>query len=151
MSDIAIKNFGKIIGGKIHFFKPHLYQTIIDKYEGKDIVVIVQERFEDTTTDQHGYYRAGIIRATCMETELFGGWTESDIHDFFAERFLSYTKQKELGGKAVNVLKTESTADIGKKKMRKFIDDVLNFLAEHDIFPLSPENYVMTKYRTTKG
>lgn len=148
-----IKFLGSVVGGKRKYLKPIQHQKALDALEGKEFEEIICQRFEQVTIDQHGYYRSGIIRHACMESETFGGWSESDLDQHFKELFLTFAKSKTINynGKeeTIELKITESTANIGKKRMTKFIEDVLNYLAsEHDIHPLSVSEYYAGKYNS---
>lgn len=142
MAEPRVKFFGRVKGGALHFYKPAMFQEFVSHLENKEFEVTLQERFYETTHDQHGYYRAGIIKHTCMQTEIFGGWLESEIHGFFTGLFLSYTKM--MAGKEVKFI--ESTGTLGKKKMTEYIEKVINWLSQHEIYVLTPEEYYAGKY-----
>lgn len=151
MSEPTIRFYGTVVNGKRTYFRPQLHQKALEKLEGKQFEEVIKQRFEDESPNQHAYYRGGIIKATCMETELFGGWSEVDIHDYFAKKFLTNIRPKVLKfpdgtETTIEVAHTESTGDLGKKRMSEFIDRVLIDLAENNIFPLTPEDYYYGKY-----
>lgn len=143
-----IKFFGIVKNGIRCYYRPELHKQVLIPLEGKEFEEIIQERFIEPSQDQHAYYRGGIIAGTCMETELFQGWTAHDIHDLFGSLFLSYTKVATISGKDIEIVKTESTANLTKKKMAEFITNVIAWLAEHNIYPLAPEEYVLAKYKS---
>lgn len=151
----TIRYYGTVKNGVRQYFKNNLHQRQLALLEGKEFEETLQERFVDTTPDQQGFYRAGIIRHACMESEDFGGWSEKEISEWFESMFLIFTKNKIIKRKGqeqptVLVVK-KSTANIGKKRMSEFIENVLHYLAEqHDIHPLSPDDYFAGKYQTKK-
>lgn len=149
----VIRFYGTIKNGTRYYYKPQLHQQRMASLEGKEFSEILEERFVDTTPDQMGYYRAGIIRHACMESEDFGGWTENEIDEHFKDLFLAFTKSKivKYRGKetTISVTVRESTGSSGKKRMSEFIEKVLGYLANmHNIYPLSPEDYFNGKYAT---
>lgn len=151
MSEIKRKFFGRIKNGVKHYYKPIEYQNLINSLENKEFEETISERFVQTTTDQHAFYRGAIIK-TCLETELFGGWTDDEIHDYFRGLYLSRTLLFTFpNGKREEIKVLESTASISKKKMAQFIDSVINWLAQQNIYIQSPEEYVLTKYSTKKA
>jgi hypothetical protein len=86
--------------------------------------------------------RAGIIRKTCVQSDLFEGWDEDDIYDWFVNKFFTVIVLKTLGtGEQVEVRKEFSMKNCGRKRASEFIEKVLRFLAERGIYPLSPEEY----------
>lgn len=149
----TIHFYGTVKNGSRQYYKNPMHQQLLASLEGKEFEETLRERFVDTTPDQMGYYRAGIIRHACMESEDFGGWSEKEISEWFGSMFLIFAKNKVIKHKGqeqptILVVK-ESTANIGKKRMSEFIEKVLHYLAEqHDIYPLSPEDYFNGKYAT---
>ena len=147
--EVIVRHKASVRKGKISFRKPIVNQNNIERLEGKDIYVMYEEVYDPKTTDQLGYYFGGIIRATCMETELFGGWEFNDIDREFRTMFLTFTKYKELGnGEKVPIIYVDELRDLSKTRMSKFTENVLNWLAIHEIYPLEPEEYKLGKYKT---
>ena len=150
-SEPTIRFYGAVKNGVREYLRPLLHQEMLKKLEGKQFEEVIQQRFEDESPNQHAYYRGGIIKATCMEAEAFAGLSERDIHDIFANMFLTYVRPVvvRFNGeeRTFEVSHTDSTGDLGKKRMSEFIDKVLNFLAEQSIFPLTPEEYFYGKYK----
>jgi len=142
---------GTVENGIRRYYRPSLLKARLKALEGKEFQEIVQEKEEETTTDQHGYYRGGIIRGTCMESTLFEGWEHDDIHNFFAAEFLSYKRILLKGDDdAVTVTITQSTIDLNKKEMSAYIDKIKNWLGGEGIIVLDPDEYKSDKYRTIK-
>lgn len=111
--------------------------------------IMLQPSQEPVTEDQHAYYRA-FVRHTLVGCEMFGGWDERRIHKFFQGRFLSYTKVELINGKEYVVPHSESTANIGKKRMAEFITQVIAWCAQEGITIGSPDDYFAGKYKTIK-
>lgn len=137
----TINFYGTVVNGEMMHYRPILLKQHLHTMEGKEFRLTVTERETDNTKDQHGFYRYGIIRVTCMQTELFAGWRQDEIHDFFSDRFLTTETSKEIGGKMVVFRKKRSTSNLSKKQMAEFIQNVISFLADHGIHPLPPEEY----------
>ncbi len=155
MSEPRVRFYGNVVNGVRQYNRPLQHQALLKHIEvhGGQFEESIMLRFEDETKEQHGYYRGGIIVATCMQTDLFDGWLKEDIHEHFAKLFLTTMKRKELHKKdgTIEVSEfphTESTGDLGKKRMSEFIDKVLNYLAEYEIYPLTPQEYYYGKYKT---
>ena len=142
----AVKHFGKIVDGIKKYYRPTLYQEQLKALEGKEFVEIIQEKHQHITDDQRGYYRA-TNRWLIDNTEAFGGWEEDELHQEFCNLFASY--KKWIGGEVTGVEKTfvESTSNMGKKRMAKFIDDRNKWLSmQYSIEVPSPEEYYTGKY-----
>lgn len=153
MSEVTIKHFGKIVKGVKHYYNPKLHAQTLSELEGKEFEEITREKIKRISLDAHGYYRGGVL-GTAMECEMFGGWERDDIHDFFAKMFLAYTKTNILRlpdgtERTILIKKVQSTANIGKTKMKVFTDKVIVWLAQHGVVVLSPEEYELGKYKTT--
>lgn len=144
-----VRHHGNIENGIVYFYNLKLYEENVKQLEGKEIEVIIQEKHEEPTVDQHGYFRGGIV-PTALESEKFGGWSEEEFVDFLKNKFLSRVILKEVGGKKYTIVRLESFTKISKKMMSEFIDKTLNFLAEEGIDVLPPDNYKLNKYRTKK-
>lgn len=145
-------HYGKIVNGKYVFYNPALHQKSLEMLEGKEFVLVLKEKFKKTSLDTHGYYRGGII-LECMKYEMFGGWNEDEIHDFFAGMFLTYKKIKTLklpDGKisAKEITNTISTGSLSQKEMNVFIESVIHWLANQGIVIHTPEEYYLGKYKT---
>ncbi len=150
-SEPTVRFYGKVVDGERKYYRPQQHRALIQSLEGKEFEEKLQAKFEDESDEQHGYYRGGIVRATCMQTELFGGWTEKAIHKHFASLFLKYVQRNELHKKdgtveVVEDVVIESTGSLGKKRMSEFIDKVLHYLAEQEIYPLTPQEYYYGRY-----
>ena len=147
MSKPTIRHFGQINNGELQLFNLGLWGNQIRELEGKEIYVEVRERPKNVTTDQHAYYR-GAILPECLQYETFGGWEKQEVHEFFVDMFLSYTKVKIMNGIAKEIKVVPSTADISRKEMAEFIEKVLGWLAMEGIYIMSPEQYNVSKFKT---
>lgn len=144
----TVRHFGRIKDGKKRYYKPTVHEEAMKALEGKEFMEILEERFVDTTTDQHGYYRA-TNRWLIENAEKFGGWSEDEVHHFAASLFLTHRKMIDYGGIPKELIIVESTADLGKKKMRIFIDQWTSWLALHEsIVVPEPAEMVVGKYRS---
>jgi hypothetical protein len=152
MKEVTIKHYGKIVKGVKHYYNPKLYSQNLLELEGKEFEEVLREKHKRVSQDAHGYYRGGVL-GTAMSCEMFAGWERDDIHDFFARMFLAYTKTNILimpGGttKTINVRKVDSTASLNSRRMKEFTDKCIQWLAEHNVIVLSPEDYYLGKYKT---
>lgn len=152
MSEVTIKHFGKIVKGVKHYYNPKLHAQTLSELEGKEFEEVTREKIKRISLYAHGYYRGGVL-GTAMECNMFGGWERDDIHDFFARLYLAYTKTNILkmpdGTERIIIRKkVQSTANIGKIKMKEFTDKVIAWLAQHGCIVLSPEEYELGKYKT---
>jgi hypothetical protein len=140
-----LRHFGKVENGEALYFDLNLYLSNLQLLEGKEFELVIDERFHETTRDEHAFYRGGII-PTMMQDENFRGWEKDEIHAYLTNRFLGETVVKELRGVLQEVRKVPSTANIGRKRMAQFITDVITWLGTMGIEVKDPEQYVLNKY-----
>lgn len=147
--ELNVKHYGRIERGKKKYYNPDLYQRQILSLEGREFCEVITERKKKPSTDQHAYYRGGIL-GTCIKTEYFAHFNdEEQIHeDFFAPMFLSYSVQIITPKESYIQKKVRSTADLSRKEYAEFIDKVIMWCAENGIEILSPDDYYQTYYKT---
>jgi len=139
--------YGRVLSKQLNFDPLSIarFTGALEKLEGKEFELHLREKVKRVSDDQHGYYRAGIIR-TAAQAEIFGGWTEEEIHQYFADMFLGYSYHKKLGNITVERRGTRSTASIGKKEMQQYIEHVISWLALNNIQVKSPDEYFTHEY-----
>lgn len=147
------RQYGKIINGKRIYYNESLHNQVITELEGQEFEEITKLKHKKVSLDTHGYYRGGIIKE-CLNYEMFRGWEEDDIHEFFANEFLGYRRvlilHKDDGTIEQHpVPKITSTSSLNQKEMNEFIEKVIAWLAQHNIIIKSPEEYYLGKYATT--
>lgn len=148
--DVQIMHLGTSKNGTFRPYKPELLKSDYLQYDDQPCYIAIYPYVEAKSKDQLGYLHGGIIRGTCMKTEYYGGWTAKEIYNDFCQRFAEETVYKERGGLIYELKVRDSIKDYSKKRMAEFITDILNFLAMEDIHPLSPEEYIIGKYKTVK-
>lgn len=154
MAKITYHHYGQVKNGTLIHYNFPLYSQTLSSLEGKEFDLIIKEKHKRVSLDTHGYYRAGIVKE-CMNYEMFGGWSEDDLHSFFADMFLKYTKMLIVNhdnGTTTQreITRIQSTSELNQKEMNEFIDKVVQWLAEHEIIIQSPESYYLGKYKTTE-
>lgn len=154
--EIPIYFYGTIKDGKRFYYKPKDHQSILDSMEGTEFEEIIVPRRREVTLDQHAYYRAS-LRWVINETEVYGGWDEKILHAYFANKYLGYDVHHDLINpttgkvtKTIVVRIVPSTADIGKKKMSVFIENVIQEIAEHGIEVPSSDSFDLRRYTTQR-
>lgn len=143
------RHYGKVTASaQLAFNNYSQFENELKILSGKEFEIIIRERFIPASTDQHGYYRGGVIREA-LNHEDFGGWSEDDVHDYYAEKFLTFSIHRILAGKVIEYAIIESTAHLGKKRFAVYIQQVIDDLwNEHQIEVGAPEDYVIGKYQT---
>lgn len=141
--------YGKVINGKLIFNGSSLqrFTLALQRMEGDEFEIEIRRRTSNVSEDQHGYYRAGIIR-TALSSEQFGGWTEDELHDFLADRFLSYVFHKNRNGNVTEVRGVRSTAHLNRREMAQYIEKCVAWLTNEGIKVGSPEEYHLKQYKT---
>jgi len=126
---VVIKHYGRVVDGKMLFYNPILWSNQLTVLEGKEYEIIVKERNKRPNSDQHGYYRGGILQ-TCLESEMFSHLDNKDqIHTlYFAQKFLTHTELVTLPGERYEVKITRSLADISDKEMNEFMNKVAAYI-----------------------
>lgn len=146
MAEVKIKLKGIVTNGKRVYDRPEIKQAILAELEGKRFEEIIQKEHVDKTGKQLAYYFGGIIAGTLMKMEMFKGQTKTEI-DLDLKRLLRpYQKVFKENGKLIIKEMYDDIAEYNIDEMSLFLEDVLNFLASHDIHPLSPEEYNLKKY-----
>lgn len=145
---LTIKHYGRVVEGRVEYYNYHLYKDQISALNGKEFVMEFKEKHIKPSTDQHGYYRGGIL-ITCHKTEMFSHCDKKDdIHDdYFAPKFLGYVKVVTIGGKASEQFKVRSLSDLDKEEMTEFISRVIADCEMNGIKIPSPEEYYNKYYQ----
>lgn len=148
MANIPIlKHYGKIVNGIKKYYNPELYKLNIQDLEGLEFEEVIKKKSKAKSTDQLGFYRAGIIRE-CLQYEMFIHFTENEIHEFFTELFLSWNKSISVDGKNYLIKKITSVSDLSKEDMKNYIERCIHWCAEHNIIIKDPSQYELDKYKT---
>lgn len=146
-----IKHLGIPVDGEFKPYKPGLLKSDLLRNNGKPMYLCLMPYREEKSVDQLGYLHGGIIEGTCIHTEMFGGWTHDEIYQYFLSKFAQYDVHKEASdGTIIEFPVREQIRDFSKKRMSKFIEDVIAFLSINDIYVLSPDEYIVGKYKEVK-
>ena len=146
-----VKHIGWIKNGEFKPLDKTRHKEALKALENKQVELFVQERISDETPDQRGYLFGAIIKATCMQTDTFAGWTKEEIYQHFCNLFLKEEFAKEANGILTTVTRIRGVSDLNIKEMSVFIDDIVNYLAlRHEIYVLPPDQYMVGRYKTVK-
>lgn len=143
----VLKHFGVIKNGVKKYYQPEIYRANILELEGQEFEEIIKKKHKQRSDDQAGFYRGGICRV-CVQYEMFAHMEVEDVHEFFANKFLSYNKHLQVGDETFLLKKTISTTDLSKEEMGLYIDKVIHWCAEHGIEINDSEQYELGKYKT---
>jgi hypothetical protein len=154
MAKVIYHHYGKIVNGAAAYYNYPLFAQSLAELEGKEFDLIIKEKYKKVSLDTHGYYRGGVIKEA-LKYEIFGGWDEDMLHDFFASEFLRQVKvfqlQKEDGIHQAPITSIRSTSSLSQGEMNEFVDKVIRWLANEGIVIHSPEQYYLDKYKTADG
>src|SRR3972149_4596934 len=131
-NDIQIWQQVYVKGFKLNFYDESLHANMLGFYEGQQIEFCIRRKKKKVSSNTHGYYR-GVLLPVCLNSNIFGGWRIDDIHDFFADKFLGDIKTKQFEGRNIIIRSVRSTADLSQEEMNQFINEVRQFLEEHEI------------------
>lgn len=131
--NITINHKGRVINNKLMLYDVNLYQDDIERHNNLDIIVRITLDEEDHTPEQMKFFR-GHITNCALNSETFGGYTKKEFQDAMKYEFLSEKvdiKQKDGSYKEVTIV--PSLGNLSLKKMKWFIERVIQFLAEENI------------------
>ena len=148
MPKVGYIHRGYILDGHIYYDRPEMYVKELQGLEGFRFQMTIEKEHESISKNQRGYYFGGIIRAELMNSNIFSGFTEKEIHQMLLEQLRSYNKT------IINKDKTETScefvedfASYGKEEMTKYIDDVINYVTVEFNIPIkSSDEYKLNQY-----
>lgn len=148
MAKPIYRHYGKIVNGIKKYYDIELQQQSVNDLEGKDFEEVIKEKHIKVSTDQFGYYHAGIIDEM-LKFEKYRGWTHDDVDDYLSELYLTVKKTLDLNdGNYYIVSKTESKGSgFSRSAMREFIEMCIIHCAKEGIVIKSSEQYYLEKYK----
>ena len=151
MKDPQYRHWFNCSNRKFHFDRPEMFDKQKTAMNGKRGYAIFVEEDGDVTSSQRGYLYGGIIRAECMNSNVFAGMNEKEIYQYFIKKLRSYTKTIKTGEVETIEVFAEDVSSYGKRKMTRFIDEVIALLnTEFNIFPKDPTEYKLNRYEQIK-
>ena len=131
-TDIEVWQHGFVKGFDLKPYNEKLHASILGYYNNHEVEYIIRRPKKRPTMESHGYYR-GVILPCAQASNIFGGWNLEEIHKFFASEFLKDVITTEINGRIFITTHILSTGSISKKQMAKFIQDVIQWLAENGV------------------
>jgi hypothetical protein len=141
-----IKLKGTVTNGERVYDRPEIKKMILDELEGKRFEEIVKKEHIEKTDKQRAYYFGGIIAGTCMRSLMFDGWTKDEIDIHFRKLLRAYKAVRTINSRITIEDRHDSIADYNVDEMSLFLEDVLNYLARFEIYPLPSDEYELKKY-----
>lgn len=139
-----IKHYGIVKNYKLQFYNPQRYYANLRELNGREFENIIQEKKEDITLDQYGYYFGGIL-PTALQSNIFGGWTKDELDAYLSKKYLSKIVIKKIWNEIIEFRVTPSKTKISKKIFSEFIEKVLIHMEIEGIHVLSPQEYYLEK------
>ncbi len=149
MSVLVLKHFAKIANnGNISFYHKELWDEQRLSLIGKEVEITIKERHRKPSISQFSYYWGGILR-TCLQHESFSHYTSvEELHkEVMQPLFLGYQVRVVVGGKKYDKHMVKSLTELNKEETSKFIENVLNFVAQEGVIILQPEQYQEKYYK----
>jgi hypothetical protein len=144
--NLALRTTGMVKDGVFRPFDPVRSANKLKQFEGQIIDVVYQLHEEPKSQNQLGYLWQGIIKSVCMKTEMFGGWTKDEIYEFFCGYFLlDFKELVDVNGEVQAVMVVKSLSRLNKRETAEFIDKIIRWLAEQDIYVPSPDEWIQRK------
>jgi len=131
--NITLNHKGKVVNNELFLWDVDLYRKDIERHNDLDVILKITLDEEEHTPEQMKYFR-GHITNCALNSESFGGYTKKEFQDLMKYMFLSEEvaiKQKDGSFKDVTTI--PSLSNLTLKKMKWFIERVLQFLAEENI------------------
>jgi hypothetical protein len=149
---VQVRHFAKVDDKcRVQYLNSTLWNQQLVQLRGKDVEILIKERTKAPSIDQRNYYR-GAVLGTCFESEMFSAFDNPDqIHkEYFAPKFLSYTKIVTVGNQSKEQEFIHSMADLDRKETSDFIERVIADCAMNGITILTSEEYYMKNYQSTR-
>lgn len=96
----------------------------LKKFNGKEVLVEIPDKYKLRTEKQNRYYRGLVCRLISEHT----GFTNEEIHQFFRRMLLQYSRK--VGGKVYEF--TRSTTELNWKEMTDYIEKIRTYVRESE-------------------
>ena len=152
MSQLEFKHYFRVEEGKFIFENSEMFELYKRKFEGRRGYTVIFDISDDPTPNQYAYYFGGIIRKECMQSNVFAGWTEKEIHLFLLKEVLGVHRQIKLrSGEVKTVFVAPDFDSLGKNGMVDYISKLIPHLQiQFDIHPKPSEHYKYNKFYLKK-
>lgn len=111
---MEIECLGEVKGNEITIFNRSLMKQQLRLLEGKNVEIIIREKYDKRTTQQNKYYWAVIIKKIQLGLmELTGDYHKpEDIHQFLRTRFNSKYIVNPDTGESIDIPRSTTELDI---------------------------------------
>jgi len=152
MPQLEFKHHFSVESGEFIWKDAEMFEFYKRKFEGRRGYVVIFDATDDPTPNQYAYYFGGIIRKECMQSNIFAGWTEKEIHNFLLKEIMGIIKQVKFRyGPARHITIAPEFDSLGKSGMAEYISKLIPYLqTEFDIHPKPSEHYKYNKFYLKK-
>ena len=129
---------------------PEMFRLKKRMLEGKRGYAIIEEEADKASSNQLAYYFGGIIRKECMNSNVFSGMKEHEIHNHLLFEVRGETRNIRMPDGTIKIM--ECIPDFNeikdsKKKMATYLEEVIAKLeSEYQIYPKPAEHYKYNKF-----
>jgi hypothetical protein len=116
--------------------------------EGKRFYMILEEAEDDISPNQYAYYFGGIIRRECMNSNVFAGFSDKELHQILFAELRSKTQGvHRTDGTVQLVTVTDDFSAYKKPDMTRYIEELIPHLAmEYGINVKPASHYKYNKF-----
>lgn len=143
IKELRFKHYFRVFDGKIIFEDKGMLDLIKSKLEGKRAYMIIDQDKDKVSSNQYAFYFAGIIRKECMNSNVFKGLSEWEIHKILFSELRSYTASyAKADGTAMHKSITDNFEKYTISDMAEYLEELIAYLAtEYGIYVKSKEQY----------
>ena len=150
MRGLAYKHYFTVIGSVFKWDDPEMFQLKKKMLNGKRGYAIIEEETEPASINQFAYYFGGIIRKECMNSNVFAGMKEMEIHNILLFEIRGTTRNITMpdgSTKIMELIPDFNEIKASKKEMAKYLEEVIAKLnTEYNIFPKPADHYKYNKF-----
>ena len=150
MRGLSYKHYFTIVGTKFAWDDPEMFRLKKKMLEGKRGYAIIEEEVEGASSNQLAYYFGGIIRKECMNSNIFAGMEEKEVHNVLLFEVRGTTRNISMPDGSTKIMELIPDFDEikdNKEEMRKYIEEVIAKLnTEFHIYSKPAEHYKYNKF-----
>lgn len=139
--------------GSIIYKNETIFSSQIRKFEGKNVVITIENDSPPISEDLYAFYFGIIIRKECLGSDSFMGnfYSEKELHEIFQYKLRRWVKTNTINGKTEVTEKVDDVLQYSQEDFAKYINDLKIYLeAEFGIVIKDYKEYIIDKQRYTK-
>jgi hypothetical protein len=150
MRELAYKHYFTVVGNKFLWEDQEMFRLKKKMLNGKRGYAIIEEEVDKASSNQLAYYFGGIIRKECMNSNVFAGMKEMEIHNHLLFEVRGSTRNISMPDgktKIMELIPDFNEIKDNKKEMTKYLEEVIAKLqTEYNIYPKPAEHYKYNKF-----